>query len=309
MKKLILTSATGLFIGFTIKAISLLFIPTGGSKPKVKPITLDTISKSKSNGYWENGEIISNFNCPDAVKLFPPIDKKVWNKIPVVNGRLPTNEETQNGTAIHNYGGISNPNVKPYNMTLPKLAYLRNYKTKMNDIVVVIQIVQTIKDTIVGFRYLTGGCGGTLFRDFHFLTDNEVKKATENWEKGQSISKEDNNNTAASSTVSKQTTISLEAKNLAKQKLQDIKDRITKGEDFNKLATLYSDDPGSRNHGGCYDSIKRGMFVPEFEAAAFKLKAGEVSDIFETQYGFHIILLQAKRNDEVDVCHILIIPK
>lgn len=100
-----------------------------------------------------------------------------------------------------------------------------------------------------------------------------------------------------------------EAKTRAKQRLQAIKDRITKGENFNALATMYSDDPGSRNYGGCYDSIKHGVFVPEFEAAAFKLKVNEVSDIFETQYGYHIILLRARRGEEVDVCHILIIPK
>lgn len=100
-----------------------------------------------------------------------------------------------------------------------------------------------------------------------------------------------------------------DAKVRAKQRLQAIKDRITKGENFNALATMYSDDPGSRNYGGCYDSIKHGVFVPEFEAAAFKLKVNKVSDIFETKYGYHIVLLRAKRPDEVDVCHILIIPK
>ncbi len=51
-----------------------------------------------------------------------------------------------------------------------KLAY-RN-----DDLVVVIQIAQTAKDTIVSFRYLTGGCGGSKFHDFHFLTHEEVKK-------------------------------------------------------------------------------------------------------------------------------------
>ena len=102
---------------------------------------------------------------------------------------------------------------------------------------------------------------------------------------------------------------SQEAKNKAIERLKLMKERIAKGVDFNSLATLYSDDPGSRSKGGCYDSIRRGAFVPEFEAVAFKLKVGEVSDIFETKYGFHIMILRARRGDEVDVCHILIIPK
>ena len=126
-------------------------------------------------GFYENGDIITDFDCPDAVKLFPPIDLKSWNKTPVVNGRLPTYEETKNGMSIHHYGEKVNPKVKPYHMTLPKLAYRQNRLTKMDDLVVVIQIVQTDEDTIVGFRYLTGGCGGSAFRDYCFLTDEEVR--------------------------------------------------------------------------------------------------------------------------------------
>lgn len=103
--------------------------------------------------------------------------------------------------------------------------------------------------------------------------------------------------------------VSSNPKERAKQKLQGIKDRITAGEDFNKLAIMYSEDPGSYYQGGCYDSLKRGRFVREFEDVAYSLKVNEVSDIFETQYGYHIILLRARRGEEVDVCHILIIPK
>jgi len=100
-----------------------------------------------------------------------------------------------------------------------------------------------------------------------------------------------------------------EAKEKAKQKLQAIKDRIAKGEDFGQLAKQYSDDPGSAANGGNYDSLKPGAFVPEFDKIAFQLKPGEVSDIFETPYGFHIVMCRAKRGDEIDVSHILIVPK
>ncbi|MCX6292254.1 MAG: hypothetical protein NT126_10890 [Bacteroidetes bacterium] len=130
---------------------------------------------NNTKGYWENGKIITEFNCPDD-KSYPPVDLKSWDKIPVVNGRLPTYEETMNGTSIHHYGEKANPDVKPYSLTLPKLAYHRNPMTNMDELVVVIQIVQTAEDTIVGFRYLTGGCGGSLFHDYRFLTDEEVKK-------------------------------------------------------------------------------------------------------------------------------------
>ncbi|MGP8199573.1 MAG: peptidylprolyl isomerase [Limisphaerales bacterium] len=74
-----------------------------------------------------------------------------------------------------------------------------------------------------------------------------------------------------------------------KEKLaRDIKARADKGEDFAKLVKQYSDDPGSKDKGGEY-TFPRNQMVPEFEAAAFSLKTNQISDIVETQYGYHII--------------------
>ncbi len=72
------------------------------------------------------------------------------------------------------------------------------------------------------------------------------------------------------------------------------------------LAKLYSDDRGSAKEGGCYRDMGRGVFVPEFEEVAFKLKLGEVSEVFETQYGFHFIQLIERRGEVVDLRHILV---
>ena len=94
-----------------------------------------------------------------------------------------------------------------------------------------------------------------------------------------------------------------------KKKLEKLKKRVSKGESFGTLAILYSEDPGSSRNGGLYTSIKRGMFVKEFEAVMFSLEKGEVSDIFKTEYGYHIAVLEERREDEVDVRHILMSPK
>ena len=143
--------------------------------------TTDQYNNTK--GYWENGELITHFYCPDAKGTFPPIDLKSWDKTPAINGRLPTYEETTNGTAIHHYGEKENVFVKPYYLKLPKLArYIGPSSVSVNgpmknELVVVIQIAQTPKDTIVGYRFLTGGVGGSTISDYHFLTDDEVKEA------------------------------------------------------------------------------------------------------------------------------------
>lgn len=93
------------------------------------------------------------------------------------------------------------------------------------------------------------------------------------------------------------------------EKLKDFKARIEGGRSFATMAILYSEDPGSAKNGGIYEGIKRGQFVKEFEAVAFNLQPGEVSNPFRTVYGYHIVQLLAKRGEELDLRHILIKPK
>jgi hypothetical protein len=81
----------------------------------------------------------------------------------------------------------------------------------------------------------------------------------------------------------------------ARKKTEGLLERARKGEDFAKLATENSDDPGSKDKGGEYDFFARGKMVPAFDKAAFALKPGEISDLVETEFGFHIIKLEERR--------------
>jgi peptidyl-prolyl cis-trans isomerase C len=74
------------------------------------------------------------------------------------------------------------------------------------------------------------------------------------------------------------------------------KERITKGEDFAKVAAEVSEDPGSKAKGGDLDYFAKGSMVPEFEDAAFKLKIGEVSDPVKSKFGWHIIKVTDKKD-------------
>ena len=91
--------------------------------------------------------------------------------------------------------------------------------------------------------------------------------------------------------------------------LQQIKKEIEQGESFATKAKLFSEDPGSANEGGLYKNIRRGKFVPEFDAVAFNLEEGQISDPVETEFGFHIIQLDKRLGQAIDVRHILITPK
>lgn len=74
---------------------------------------------------------------------------------------------------------------------------------------------------------------------------------------------------------------------------EELHQRAIDGEDFAALATEYTDDPGSQETGGEY-TFGRDQMVPEFEAAAFGLEVGGISEIVETSYGYHIIKLEEK---------------
>jgi len=109
--------------------------------------------------------------------------------------------------------------------------------------------------------------------------------------------------------IVKQPAIGDAEKQLVRNKLKSFKERIAKGDEFSTLAVLYSEDPGSAKQGGELGMFKRGEMRPEFEAAAFKLKPGEVSDIVETEDGFHIIQMIERRGEYVNCRHILLQPK
>lgn len=110
--------------------------------------------------------------------------------------------------------------------------------------------------------------------------------------------------------IVKKPTFSEEAKKEARETLEGYRQRVLKGEaSMSTLARLYSEDPGSAKDGGLYNNVGRGIMDPAFEAVAFRLKEEEVSNVFETSYGYHFILLVKRKGELVDLRHILIIPK
>ena len=139
------------------------------------------------------------------------------------------------------------------------------------------------------------------------LTPEEVKLFFENLKKSEELPLMPT--TIEISQIIKIPNINLEEKSRIRKKLASFRERIHNGEDFAVLATLYSDDLESAKNGGELGFVSRGDLVPEFESAAFALKEGEISEIIETKFGYHIIQLIQRRGAMINVSHILMKPK
>lgn len=102
--------------------------------------------------------------------------------------------------------------------------------------------------------------------------------------------------------------VSPEDKQKVIDKLKEFKKEVQEGSSFATKAVLYSQDPGSSSNGGFYKMNKKTPFVKEFKDVAFSLGEGEISEPFETDFGFHIIYIEKIRGQDVDLRHILLIP-
>jgi len=93
------------------------------------------------------------------------------------------------------------------------------------------------------------------------------------------------------------------------EKLKEIRQEVLAGSSFFSKAVLFSEDPGSSSNGGFYKMNRKTAFVKEFKDVAFSLGEGEISEPFETEFGYHIIMVEKIKGQEVELRHILISPK
>jgi len=107
--------------------------------------------------------------------------------------------------------------------------------------------------------------------------------------------------------IVKRPTVTKDARDEAREILSTIRDTVLTGKTtIEEMAGLFSDDPGSVNNGGLYESTPLSQLVPTFAAVASRTSVGVFSHIFETKFGLHFLRVNARRGDVIDYNHILI---
>ena len=107
-----------------------------------------------------------------------------------------------------------------------------------------------------------------------------------------------------------QPVISDRQKQAVRTTLDSIRNLVATGElSMTLAATRYSEDPGSKYKGGCYENIARGVFIPEFEAAVFDTPLNGYSPVFESDFGYHFVRVTDKRGEQFSACHVLMKPR
>lgn len=132
-----------------------------------KPVEKESLTKQEPHNY-------GGYYCPDNLNGFPAVDIRNWKSVPVVNGRMATKKETQNGTSLIFVDTEKYPDAKPLDIKMPKLARFTTRHSGKEDLVIVIQALNVSNDSVVGFRYLNGGNGSARFNEVEFLSDDEI---------------------------------------------------------------------------------------------------------------------------------------
>lgn len=139
-------------------------VPKGPVTEKTKIIN-DNYAQPHAYGGWY---------CPDNFGGFPPINIVDYKKVAVVTDRLPTLEETGNGTSLMHFDTTIYPEAKPLDLDLPRVAKIYSEHTGINELIVIIQAATIGTDSVVGFRYPNGGNGTAWLRQVQLLSNKEL---------------------------------------------------------------------------------------------------------------------------------------
>ena len=133
--------------------------------------TEDVVDKKSK---YEKRHPYGGWLCPDNFGMFPPVDIDGLDEVPVVEGRLPTEEEARNGHSLMHIDTSIYKDARPLDMELPRLARIHSHHNDMNELIIVIQAVVIGEDSIVGYRFPSGGNGSAWLGQVTFLDEEQA---------------------------------------------------------------------------------------------------------------------------------------
>ncbi|MFY7943705.1 MAG: hypothetical protein ACOVNZ_03950 [Crocinitomicaceae bacterium] len=110
----------------------------------------------------------------DNENKWPAFEINSWRSIPVISGKIATESDAKNGFAVFCIKNVAQH--QPYEIDLPKLAYLTNEDDDLKELVVLIQAESTDKGIVIGYRNPNGGNGAGFLYEFEFLSPEEIEK-------------------------------------------------------------------------------------------------------------------------------------
>lgn len=285
-------------IAVQLAAVFSLFICVAANGQGQQGVSLDKIVARVDNHYILNSEVEDMYTqykaegrgAPEKCQLLESliINKMLLAKAEIdsvtvedkeVDGEL----DAKMGYMIQRFGSEKNI-VEAYGKSID------NLKTELRNQVKEQKIVEKMQRTISGNVKITPS---EVRKFFNSIPKDSLPYIPSEVEIGHIVKKGE---------------VTREQKEKLRQQLLELKERAAKGEDFANLAQIYSEDLGTAKNGGDLGFAKRGAMVPEFEGAALALKPGEMSDIIESQFGFHLIKLIETRGAEYHSRHILLRP-
>lgn len=149
------------------------------SQSKVKQEKSNVASKSQIHSEVKLTHNFGGWYCPDNLNGFPAVDFAYWDQVPVIDGRLPSEEEAKSEASLIYVNPAEYPNASSFHYNLPRLATFSSPYTNREEVIIVIQALKVGNDSIVGFRYLNGGNGSAKINEVSFIKADEIplKKA------------------------------------------------------------------------------------------------------------------------------------